>query len=117
MHRVTYSGGELVYAVVIVEDEELDQAFDPSDPGPEISAEHLSAEEARAIPSDFVGHLLDEVEAAELDRIMAVVMPKKPPVPSVHRRVEGKVGSRHPPVNVEPSPPQPPPASAPSSSS
>jgi hypothetical protein len=96
MYRVTYSRLELVCAVVIVEDAELDQAFDPSDPSPEISAEHLSAEEARAIPSDFVGHLLDEVEAAELDRIMTVVMPKKPPVPSVHRRVGGKVRSRPP---------------------
>jgi hypothetical protein len=91
MYRVTYRAGELVYAVVIVEDEELNQAVDPGDPGPEISAEHLSAEEARSIPSDFVGHLLDEVEAAELDRIMAVVMPKKPPAPSVLGRVGGKV--------------------------
>jgi hypothetical protein len=91
MYRVTFTVCERIEAVLFIEEAELNQAFDPSAPGQEISAEPLTPEEVRAIPSDFVGHLLYEEEAAELDLLLIAAMPKKPPASSIFRRVGGKV--------------------------
>jgi hypothetical protein len=89
MYRVTYRVGERSEGILIVEDHELSQALKPAGHDPdsewEICAEPIGRAEASAIPKNFIGHLLDEDEAAELNRIMVAHIPKKPPAPSVRR--------------------------------
>ena len=43
----------------------------------------LDAESARQVPESMIGRLLDE---GDLHRLQHVLMPKKPPAPSVRRR-------------------------------
>jgi hypothetical protein len=88
MYRVTFRIGARVEGILIVEDNELNQTLKraDSDPDCDCEVEHIGSEEADSIPPEFIGEMLDENEAAELDRIMVACIPKKGPAPSVRRR-------------------------------
>ncbi|HLN08483.1 MAG TPA: hypothetical protein VK281_05940 [Xanthobacteraceae bacterium] len=53
------------------------------DPGGECEAHEISPHDARAIPARFIGRLLGEDEAADLERILVANTPKKQPASSV----------------------------------
>jgi hypothetical protein len=55
------------------------------DPGGECDGIELHPDDARAIPRKFIGRLLGEDEAADLERIVLAGIRKKPPAPSVRR--------------------------------
>jgi hypothetical protein len=89
MYRVSYRLGERFEGVLIVERSEIGKAIERADldlcSGWSIQAEPVSREDAALIPKRFIGRLLDEHEAAELDRVMVASIPKKPPAPSARR--------------------------------
>ena len=90
MYRVSYRVGGRLEAVLIVEDQELNQVLEQASNNLnsecEVRAEPIGREEAGVIPTELVGHLLDEDEAADLNRIMVAQIPRKPPAPPSVRR-------------------------------
>jgi hypothetical protein len=54
-------------------------------PGDECDVIELHPDDARAIPEEFIGRLLNEDDATELERTLIAGMRKKPAAPSVRR--------------------------------
>ena len=52
-------------------------------PGGDCEIYEIGREEAQAIPNEFIGVALDRDRVAELERILVVNTPKKPPASSV----------------------------------
>jgi hypothetical protein len=59
-------------------------------PGGECESYEIGAEEARAIPSEFVGVLLGKDQVGELEKILVAHTPKKPPASSVTDDLAGR---------------------------
>src|SRR5580704_4048911 len=88
MYRLSYRVGGAFKGVVVVEGSSIGPAIERADQeltGWACEAEPINPDEASAIPREFIGRLLDEGEAAELERILVERMQKRPPAPSVHR--------------------------------
>ena len=90
LYRLVYSFGGAFDGVLLVEANSVGAALwqahgEELDPGSDCHCVEVDPEDARNIPLEFIGHLLDQDEAAELDRMMVERMPKRPPVPSVRR--------------------------------
>ena len=85
MYRLSYRVGGAFKGVVVVEGSSIGPAIERADQelaGWACEAEPINPDEASAIPREFIGRLLDEGEAAELERILVERMPKRPPAPS-----------------------------------
>ena len=93
IHRVRYQVGGRFEGVILVDDDGLGAAMGwpilKLDRDWTLQVDTIADEEAAAIPAKFIGRMLDEDEAAELDRLLMARMPKKKPAPFVRRSVPG----------------------------
>jgi hypothetical protein len=92
IHRVRYQVGCRFAGVILVDDDGLGAAMGwpilKLDRGWTLKVDTI-ADQAAAIPARFIGHILGEDEAAELDRLLTGRNPKKTPAPSVRRPLPG----------------------------
>jgi hypothetical protein len=93
IHRVRYEVDGRFEGVILVDDDGLGSAMGwpilKLDGGWTLQVDTIADEEATAIPATFIGRMLDEDEAAELDRLLIARIPKKKPAPLVRRSLPG----------------------------
>ncbi len=90
LYSLCYRIGGSYEGVVLLEADSLPAAVLRAElvllyPGGECEGHALSPDDARVIPGKFIGRLLDEIEFADLERILVANVRKKPAAPSVRR--------------------------------
>jgi hypothetical protein len=91
LYSLCYRLGGSFEGLALIEADSLPDALlraelEEIDPGGDCEGQELAPDEARVIPRKFIGRLLDEDQATELERILLANVRKKPTAPSTRRR-------------------------------